>query len=84
MSSILHAVRAFEKVWLPLSDELDAAADLDAAFDGGEFSGPLHAEYHENLYEDTLKSVAYRFDIDERELHDLYHERQHVHSHPWN
>lgn len=57
------AVRALARVWRPIGEQLAMAEAADAGFDGGEFSGPMHARYEEKVYHETAADVAARFNL---------------------
>lgn len=59
----LQAVRAFARVWAPLGAALDEAARADRGFDGGEWSGPAHADAWMSSYEAALHRVAARYGL---------------------
>lgn len=63
--SQLTAVRAFERIWEPIASALDEAERADAGFDGGEWSGPAHANIYDREYRRILALVAGRFGMDE-------------------
>ena len=64
-------VRSFQKIWSVKSDAISFAAEMDAGFDAGEFSGPMHGERAEGEYEATLRYVAERFEMESKELENL-------------
>lgn len=64
----IDAVRAFNRIWSPISDLLDEGASADAKFDGGEFSGPASARHAQDVYEETLERVASRFGLTSHQL----------------
>ena len=57
------AVRAFRKVWEPIAAEHELAAEMDAGFDAGEWSGPAHANLECAAYEACLHRVAAKFNL---------------------
>lgn len=66
----IHAVRAFHRLMRPITESHQKAIELDAGFDGGEFSGPAH-EHMLLDDEDRIASyVAKRFGIDEDDLNE--------------
>lgn len=64
----IRAVRAFNRVWKPISKNLVYAECCDAGFDGGEFSGPAHRRLFEAQYECVLTKVAIRFGMVAQDL----------------
>jgi hypothetical protein len=66
--SPIQAIRAFNKVWGPKADALAVAAQADAGFDGGEFSGPAYGYITVRVFEETLAAVAERFGLTAAEL----------------
>lgn len=62
------AARALGRVHGPKARALDIAAEMNAAFDGGEWSGPADAERAEASYCDSLALVADRFGMDPARL----------------
>lgn len=73
MNKFLPA-RSFIKIWNAKAEKFSRAAELDAMFDGGEFSGPYHFEMASDDYNKTLASVASRFDITASKLENLVYE----------
>lgn len=82
-SEIKHmpAVRAFNRIIAPKFNSLEEAEQYDAHWDGGEWSGPAWANIYEDVWKDTLKLVAERFDITVAELDDSVHADSWLHLH---
>jgi hypothetical protein len=59
----LTAAKTALRVWAPKAVQLDLIERADAGFDGGEWSGPWHAERQREAYERTLAEVAPRFGL---------------------
>lgn len=57
-------VRAFNRVWNPISEQLSIWAECDSQFDGGEWSGPANANTMQLQYAKCLESVAAKFHMD--------------------
>jgi hypothetical protein len=68
MVNHMAAVRAFNRVWRPISDRLEMAADADAGFDAGEFSGKFHGDLMGREFFRCLDLVATRFGITGNQL----------------
>lgn len=64
----IQAVRAFNRVWLPIAAQLEEAEARDAHFDGGEWSRSAHANLWLEKYDATVERVAHRFDIEPNTL----------------
>jgi hypothetical protein len=66
----IQAVRAFNRVWGPISDQLEMGAQADAGFDAGEWSGPANSELLGQEFFRCLDMVAARFEITGAQLHE--------------
>lgn len=65
----MQAVRAFNRIWGPISDRLEGVAEADAGFDGGEFSGKFHGELLEREFWRVMDLVAARFGLTGAQLY---------------
>lgn len=65
------AVRAYHKLIKPIAEQSAFAAQADAGFDGGEFSGPWHDKRFETECQALQDRVADRFGIDRLEFADM-------------
>ena len=72
------AIRAFHKLWMQHSPDLAYAREMDAGFDGGEFSGPAHDNLEEEEYQRIVSIVAERFLIDPLYLNDKIDEAEYI------
>jgi hypothetical protein len=61
--TIVRAVRALRRYFAPIADLHNTACDLDALFDGGEFSAPRHACLLAEAETAAVNYVAKRFGI---------------------
>lgn len=64
----LSAVRAFNRVWLPIVERHNEGARADYAIDYGEFSGPHRSTRFQLDYWRCLDRVAARFNMRGRDL----------------
>jgi hypothetical protein len=64
-----QAVRAFNRIWEPISESIELAADADAGFDAGEWSGDHHAKRLADEFYRVMELVAGRFGLTRQELH---------------
>lgn len=62
------AVRAFNRLWTPITWEIGMAEDADRGFDGGEFSSRFHADRWEFEEKRLLRVVGSRFGLTDGEL----------------
>jgi hypothetical protein len=63
-----QAQRAFNRLASIAEAQSAEACEMDALFDGGEWSGPAHGEMLANEIERLAHMVARRFGIDPSEL----------------
>jgi hypothetical protein len=71
-------VRAFNRVWNPIAEQLSILEECDAQFDGGEWSGPSNANHEQWVYGECIASVAMRFQIDPASLNEMLELAAHV------
>jgi len=69
MSTLRQAARAFLTLWERKTAGEDLAAEADAKFDGGEFSGPARERRIHDEYQATCQYVAARMGYSELELY---------------
>jgi hypothetical protein len=55
------AIRAVGRIAGPKIIASEIGTFHDAGFDGGEFSGPAHSRYEEEVFMDAVRLVASRF-----------------------
>jgi hypothetical protein len=75
------AVRAFNRVFAPIARGIVQQACVDAQFDGGEWSGAIHANLFREAELHIAYRVGYRFGLTARQLlaqveAAIYHEHQ--------
>jgi hypothetical protein len=66
-----QAIRAFNRVWAPHAEAFAMAADLDAGFDGGEWSRGINDRMEAREFADCLQRVARRFDLSAQQLEEM-------------
>jgi hypothetical protein len=65
MSAMMQAIRALRRIYSgPTAQAMAEAADCDAHFDGGEWSGPAHAEMMDDWLQEKLRHVAAAYGLD--------------------
>lgn len=77
------AIRAAIRLQSAVCAAHDEAARWDAGFDGGEFSGPAHADACQRECEQVVDLVASRFDIESWRLEEMLFIWEHVECDRW-
>ena len=76
-----QAYRAFDRIMLPKVMAASRQADLDAAFDAGEFSAGFHDRSLSDEHEITMIRVAERMGVTVRDIHEAMAKAMDKHFH---
>ena len=83
MRQLMPAIRAFYKIWSPISFQMDEAVYYDSQYDAGEWSYSLNFENECREQYRITKLVADRFNVSTEDLDDAINFNEYYTSSKW-